>query len=170
MVRVHEAAYGPAGRTGKWRRGGTMVGRCRYEGMSRPGPYSCWPQYHNCRHSNLNKKYLFYKNVPDLTGVYTMMTETVKVDFHFVLVEEFVMSWRWSSFHGTEILTPTCPSSVFFQPFFFCSSGNKKLNNCCHSKILTNLFWNQTWTTLISRPVSWLSCSLTCLAGFGLLL
>ena len=30
-----------------------------------------------------------------------------------------------------------------------------------------NLFWNQTWTTLMSRPVSVASCSLTCRAGFG---
>lgn len=32
------------------------------------------------------------------------------------------------------------------------------------------LFWNQTWTTRMSRPVSWDSCSRTCLAGFGLVL
>ena len=31
------------------------------------------------------------------------------------------------------------------------------------------MVWH-TWTTLISSPVSWLSCSLTCLAGFGELL
>lgn len=30
------------------------------------------------------------------------------------------------------------------------------------------LFWNHTCTTLISRPVSALNCSRTCLAGFGL--
>ena len=34
----------------------------------------------------------------------------------------------------------------------------------------TDLFWNHTCTTLMSSPVSWLSCSLTCLAGLGLLL
>ena len=33
-----------------------------------------------------------------------------------------------------------------------------------------HLFWNQTWTTLMSRPVSAASCSRTCLAGLGLVL
>lgn len=32
------------------------------------------------------------------------------------------------------------------------------------------LFWNQTWTTRMSRPVSWASCSRTCLEGFELAL
>lgn len=32
------------------------------------------------------------------------------------------------------------------------------------------LFWNQTWTTRMSSPVSWESCSRTCLAGLGLVL
>lgn len=33
---------------------------------------------------------------------------------------------------------------------------------------LARLFWNQTCTTRMSRPVSALSCSRTCRAGFGL--
>lgn len=35
---------------------------------------------------------------------------------------------------------------------------------------LTHLFWNQTWTTRMSSPVSCDNCSRTCRAGFGLLL
>jgi len=37
-------------------------------------------------------------------------------------------------------------------------------------KISGYLFWNQTWTTLMSSPVSCDNCSRTCRAGFGLAL
>lgn len=47
------------------------------------------------------------------------------------------------------------------------------LGNPAHAQLFnfsSYLFWNQTWTTRMSRPVSWDSCSRTCLAGFGLVL
>lgn len=50
------------------------------------------------------------------------------------------------------------------------TNGFKNVRHLFRYKYYIHLFWNQTCTTLMSNPVSWLSCSLTCLAGFGLLL
>lgn len=58
-----------------------------------------------------------------------------------------------------------------------CRSSNEyliirelNLNFIQYIDVHTYLFWNQTWTTRMSSPVSWESCSRTCLAGLGLVL
>lgn len=104
-----------------------------------------------------------------------MMTEAVVVDFQFILVEEFVSARRAVALHGAEVLAPARASCILFQSLLLGASAKWRLSV---SKVWlgptpsrqAHLFWNHTCTTRISRPVSCDSCSLTCRAGFGLLL
>ena len=93
-----------------------------------------------------------------------------------------------------EVFSPPGSSGVFLQPLFFRTSGRRHVlisgSRCRPSRannparpVITQprprvfdgqfaayRFWNQTCTTLMSRPVSCANCSRTCLAGFGDLL
>lgn len=113
----------------------------------------------------------------------TVMTKRrIKINLEFVTIKQFVVPGRMTAraiaLHSAKIVGPLGTASVFFQPLFLCSPV-KRLRKDLHqynSKltivqiVMSHLFWNQTWTTRMSSPVSCESCSLTCLAGFGLLL
>ena len=73
-------------------------------------------------------------------------------------------------------ISKLCPRSPRLLP---CSSPGVGVVGlvapCCSSSFFMRLslarrFWNQTWITRMSNPVSWESCSRTCLEGLGLML
>lgn len=82
----------------------------------------------NLKQINLIKYYIKY-----IFNKFTVwMTEVrIKINFKVVLV---VSRWYWT-FHCSEILAPAWSSSVFFKPFFFCTSI---IRNICQKYINTN--------------------------------
>ena len=76
---------------------------------------------------------------------------------------------RWDylwSLVSPEVLAPSRTPCVLLQTLLLCPPITITTINWW-DQMRNNLFWNQTWTTLMSRPVSVASCSLTCRAGFG---
>jgi hypothetical protein len=115
----------------------------------------------------------------------TVVAEAVEVHLHLVLVEELVVAGRRTALHRAEVLAPPGPSGVLLEPLLFRppEMHTQEFRTIVWKRFVVKqpfvflnytdlryLFWNQTCTTLMSSPVSWLSCSRTCLAGLGLLL
>ena len=77
------------------------------------------------------------------------------------------MRWHYLwSLVSPEVLPPSRAPCILLQTLLLCPPITITTINWW-DQMRNNLFWNQTWTTLMSRPVSVASCSLTCRAGFG---